>query len=58
MYLPKRDAGEGSWGLQARGVELVKDSDPPGSKENTPVWGSEGSTRPGFEPRLRFLPAV
>lgn len=38
MYLPKGDVGEGSWGLQAHGVELVKDPDPLSSNENTPLW--------------------
>ena len=39
MRLSKVDAGEGSWGLQAQGVEHVKDPSPLGSKGNTSLSG-------------------
>lgn len=60
MYLPKGDAGEGSWGLQAHGVELVKDPDPLSSKENTPLWAGRmcgavrGAPGLGLDPASSF----
>lgn len=55
--LPKGDAGEGSWGLQARGVELVKDSDPLSSKKNTPLWGEKTCGAVRGAPGLGLNPA-
>lgn len=57
MYLPKGDAGEGSWGLQAHGLELVKDSDPLSSKENTPLWGGKTCGAVRGAPGLGLNPA-